>query len=246
MGSGPSNGARGRNGLERRKPASVALGFIDRVGDNIQGACAANEPGGKGIAGVFCGSSPHRPLGSLQHLPWIAADLLGTPVKGFSGIQRTPWAIGRPDRQRTFEKSAEIIEALVQGEGRDMGPGTVATSDNAPAGRNREIPVCRVHLSARDNAAGVPDGAETRQKSLDVYACCGCRADEQCGGASGSPGGAVAPEKLWHPERAGKPVRGKNADREGYVAATKPERNGLSFDGVLIRDARTSASVSFA
>jgi len=33
-------------------------------------------------------------LGSLQHLPGVAANLPGAPVKGFSGIQRTPGAIG--------------------------------------------------------------------------------------------------------------------------------------------------------
>jgi len=98
VGSGPSSGARGRNGLERREPAGAALGSAGIVGDGFQGACASNEPGGEGIAGEFCGSSSHGPLGSLQHLPRSAADLPGAPVKGFSGIQRTPRAIGRQDR----------------------------------------------------------------------------------------------------------------------------------------------------
>ncbi len=146
------------------------MGIIDSVGDGFQGAGAANEPSGQGMAGKFCGGSSHRPLGSLQHLPGTAADLLGAPAKGFSGIQRTPRTIRRQDRQRTFEKGAKIVETLGQGEGRHMGPGAVSRSNGAPAGRNREIPAGRGRVSACDDAPGVPDGVKTRPEPLDIYA----------------------------------------------------------------------------
>ena len=101
-------------------------------------------------------------------------------------------------------------------------------------------------MSARDDAAGVPDGFETRQESLDVYAGGGRGANEQRGGAVRAPGGTVAQEKFWDAKRAGKPVRGKNADRESHSAATKSERNGISFECMRSRDAGTFNSLTFA
>lgn len=56
----------------------------------------------------------------------------------------------------------------------------------------------------------------------------------------------MAQEKLRHAKRTRKQICRTDVDGEGHAAATKPERNGISFNGVLIRDARASASLAFA